>query len=173
MFLLKWPLWMSQNMLCSLKDKVHEFFYIKRVIGKLRVFSQRWMVPLRRQARTKPKVTEGVSFLQKWIHFTLAKATILTYAIQQRLASFFHRGPNNIFSTVNICSKTQMLCQGNAQAKPDNMQANVAAPNKTLFTKAMDGPDLYHRATVCWRLLYIKSDVSCFNNMEVFSNLQI
>lgn len=65
MFLLKWPLWMSQNMLCSLKDKVHELFYIKRVIGKLRVLSQRWMVPLQRQTRTKPKVTEGVSFLQK------------------------------------------------------------------------------------------------------------
>lgn len=55
MFLLKWPLWMSQNVLCSLKDKVHELFYIKRVIGELRMLSQRWMVPLQRQARTKPK----------------------------------------------------------------------------------------------------------------------
>lgn len=106
-------------------------------------------------SKNKNKVTEGVSFLQKWIHFTLAKTTILTYAIQQRLASFFHRGPNNIFNAVNICSQTQMLCQGNAQAKPDNMQTNVAAPNKTLFTKAIDRPDLHHRATVCWWLLYI------------------
>lgn len=55
MLLLKWPLWMSQNVLCSLKDKVHELFYIKRVIGKLWMFSQRWMVPLQRQARTNPK----------------------------------------------------------------------------------------------------------------------
>lgn len=45
------------------------------------------------------------------------------------------------------------LCQGNAQAILDNMQTNVAAPNKTLFTKTMGGPDFYHRATVRWWLL--------------------
>lgn len=46
MFFLKWPLWVLQYMICSLKDKVHKFFYIKRIVGKLWMLPQSWVVAL-------------------------------------------------------------------------------------------------------------------------------
>lgn len=98
MFFLKWPLRVLQYVVCSLKDKVHKFVYIKRVVGKLRMFPQSWVVAL--QKRSKRQICK---VLRMWFseqeesYFTLAKGTTLVYALHQRLANFFSNRPDNIY----------------------------------------------------------------------------
>lgn len=146
-FLLKWPLWVLQYMFGSLKDKVHEFFYIKRVVGKLRVFPQSWMVPLQTQTRAKiPKSPRVYLFYRHKIVFLCLKQLFQRMLYNMGWQAFSTEVPLTVSALPTICSQSQILRQGNAEGSPDNMQANVPVPNKTLFRTTTGGPDLHHKS---------------------------
>ena len=140
-------------MVCSLKDKVHKFFYIKRVVGKLWMFPQSWVVALQKQSKRQIcKVLRMWFSEQEENYFTLAKVKVV-YGLHQRLANFFSNRPDNMYfqlygpqSLHHNYSTLPMKCSSSHRQHVN--RGAGPCPDKTLFIKTTGEPDLAHWSVV-------------------------